>query len=106
MIAVRAVALCPVDQMKERAGDITGGKPSGTERCAVGIFDMKERRALALADNARIVKLMAAKALPGAAERAARGQGRVAVAEMELARGEAGFERQQSRHYMGDPVGI
>src|SRR5215469_5881366 len=86
--------------MDEGAGDLARDASSVAERRTVGILELKERLAIAFHDDARIVELVAAKALAYSAERPCARDHRLAVAQMQAPPGKARRERQQSRHRM------
>src|SRR5262245_7996438 len=92
--------------MKESAGGVVTTPAGSSERGVPGVHEVDQRRIIARLDQARIMELMAADDAPGFSERAVRQQPRLAVAEMELAPGEARRMAEETHHGVADARSI
>src|SRR5712691_5556603 len=91
--------------MKERAGDVAAPPAGGSARTSSAVGKVGQRLVVSAADERRIVEFVAA---PGAArwpDRAVDTKPRFAIAEMQLAFGEAGRMAEQPGHGVADAVG-
>ena len=93
--------------MDERAHDRAGPKPCFAKGAAGGVGGGEQAFARPFADHAGVMELVAAEpGILGAQRSPAAQQPDVPVAEVKLAEGERGLERQQSRHLVTPAVGI
>src|SRR6266446_3047502 len=96
--------------MKERAADMAAPAAGAGERLPLRVAELKKRFIGARRDQRRIVEFMPAYHTSGPSERAVREKPRFPIAEMQLARGEAGRMSKQAglqrRITGGEPAGI
>ena len=76
------------------------------DRKSLGIRELGQRFVLSRGQDRRVVKLVPAHDAAGRAERTVREQARLAVAQMQLALGEAGRMTEQAGHGVANAVGI
>ena len=88
------------------AADAAAPSAGRSERAALAVVQVGERRFAARRDQGRVVELVTAHGRAGWSERAVGEKPRLAIAELELAGDEAGRMSEQSGHGMTHTIGV
>src|SRR5258708_5339058 len=92
--------------MKERAADMAAPAAGAAERLPLRVAKLKKGFVGAGRQQRRIVEFMPAYHTAGPSERAVAEQPRFPVAEMQLARGEAGRMSKEADHCVARPLRV
>eukprot|EP01136_Pigoraptor_vietnamica_P009960 Opistho-1_new@47020 len=87
-----------IDKVQERSADTALPATYASQIATEGVLGLEQGRRIALRDHPGVVEFVATEPRSGSAERAVGQQIRPAVAEMQLALGKAGDDRQQPGH--------